>query len=110
MPRAGRATCASRSISRRSSSAAATCPALIRALAATGLPAERLNIEITESALLQDTQQDARRLRQLRDLGVRVSLDDFGTGYSSLSYLHSFPLHKVKIDQSFLQDLTNTRS
>ena len=85
-------------------------PALIRqTLAATGLPAERLHIEITESTLLQDTRKTRAALRQLEKLGVRVSLDDFGTGYSSLSYLHSFPLHKVKIDQSFLQDLTNTR-
>ena len=85
-------------------------PALIRqTLAATGLPAERLHIEITESTLLQDTRKSRAALRQLDTLGVKVSLDDFGTGYSSLSYLHSFPLHKVKIDQSFVQDLKNTR-
>jgi len=85
-------------------------PALIRqTLAATGLPAERLHIEITESTLLQDTRKSRAALRQLEKMGVRVSLDDFGTGYSSLSYLHSFPLHKVKIDQSFVEDLTNTR-
>jgi diguanylate cyclase (GGDEF)-like protein/PAS domain S-box-containing protein len=85
-------------------------PALIRqTLAATHLPAERLQIEITESTLLQDTQKTRAALRQLEKLGVNVSLDDFGTGYSSLSYLHSFPLHKVKIDQSFLQDLANKR-
>ena len=83
-------------------------PALIRkTLAATHLPAERLQIEITESTLLQDTQKTRAALRQLEKLGVNVALDDFGTGYSSLSYLHSFPLHKVKIDQSFLQDLAN---
>ncbi|MGB9364419.1 MAG: EAL domain-containing protein [Xanthobacteraceae bacterium] len=85
-------------------------PALIRqTLAATGLPAERLHIEITESILLQDTRRSRAALRQLEALGVQVSLDDFGTGYSSLSYLHSFPLHKVKIDQSFVQDLNNAR-
>ncbi len=85
-------------------------PALIRqTLAATGLPAERLHIEITESTLLQDTRRSRAALRQLETLGVQVSLDDFGTGYSSLSYLHSFPLHKVKIDQSFVQDLNNAR-
>jgi diguanylate cyclase (GGDEF)-like protein len=85
-------------------------PGLIRqTLAATGLPAERLHIEITESTLLQDTRKSRAALRQLETLGVGVSLDDFGTGYSSLSYLHSFPLHKVKIDQSFVQDLKNAR-
>jgi diguanylate cyclase (GGDEF)-like protein/PAS domain S-box-containing protein len=81
-------------------------PALVReTLAATNLPAHRLEIEITETTLLQDTRRTRAELRQLEALGVRISLDDFGTGYSSLSYLHSFPLHKVKIDQSFLQDL-----
>jgi diguanylate cyclase (GGDEF)-like protein/PAS domain S-box-containing protein len=85
-------------------------PALIRqTLAATHLPADRLHIEITESTLLQDTRKTRAALRQLETIGVRVSLDDFGTGYSSLSYLHSFPLHKVKIDQSFLQDLQDAR-
>jgi diguanylate cyclase (GGDEF)-like protein len=85
-------------------------PALIRrTLAATGLPPERLHVEITESTLLHDTSKTRAALRQLEALGVRVSLDDFGTGYSSLSYLHSFPLHKVKIDQSFLPDLENAR-
>jgi diguanylate cyclase (GGDEF)-like protein len=85
-------------------------PALIRRiLAATGLPADRLNVEITESTLLHDTSKTRTALRQLEALGVRVSLDDFGTGYSSLSYLHSFPLHKVKIDRSFLEDLANAR-
>ena len=59
--------------------------------------------------LLQDTRKTQAALRQLEAIGVRVSLDDFGTGYSSLSYLHSFPLHKVKIDQSFVHDLNNAR-
>ena len=85
-------------------------PGLIRqTLAATSLPPERLHIEITESTLLQDTRKSRAALRQLEALGVEVSLDDFGTGYSSLSYLHSFPLHKVKIDQSFVRDLNNAR-
>jgi EAL domain-containing protein (putative c-di-GMP-specific phosphodiesterase class I) len=74
-------------------------------LAATNLPALRLELEITETTLLQDTRRTRAELRQLEALGVRISLDDFGTGYSSLSYLHSFPLHKVKIDQSFLREL-----
>jgi diguanylate cyclase (GGDEF)-like protein len=81
------------------------------ALAASGLSASRLEIEITESVLLQDTDATRVTLHQLRDLGVRISLDDFGTGYSSLSYLHSFPLHKVKIDRSFLDGIeTSERS
>ncbi len=81
-------------------------PALVReTLAATNLAAHRLEIEITESTLLQDTKRTRADLNQLAELGVKISLDDFGTAYSSLSYLHSFPLHKVKIDQSFLQGL-----
>jgi EAL domain-containing protein (putative c-di-GMP-specific phosphodiesterase class I) len=72
------------------------------ALAASGLAANRLEIEITESVLLQDTEVTRAILQELREFGVRISLDDFGTGYSSLSYLHNFPLHKVKIDRSFL--------
>jgi diguanylate cyclase (GGDEF)-like protein len=81
-------------------------PALVReTLAATNLPAHRLEIEITETTLLQNTRRTRADLRQLAETGVKISLDDFGTAYSSLSYLHSFPFHKVKIDQSFLQDL-----
>ncbi len=81
-------------------------PALVReTLAAASLPAHRLEIEITESTLMQDTKRTRADLRQLAELGVKISLDDFGTAYSSLGYLHSFPLHKVKIDQLFLQGL-----
>jgi len=81
-------------------------PALVReTLAATNLTPHRLELEITESTLLQNTKRIRADLQQLAEIGVRISLDDFGTAYSSLSYLHSFPLHKVKIDQSFLQDL-----
>jgi EAL domain-containing protein (putative c-di-GMP-specific phosphodiesterase class I) len=75
------------------------------ALAEAGLPASRLEIEITESVLFQDTEISQQTLAQLRDRGVRISLDDFGTGYSSLSYLHSLPLNKVKIDRSFLEGI-----
>jgi diguanylate cyclase (GGDEF)-like protein len=83
-------------------------PALIReTLAATNLPAHRLEIEITETTLLQNTRRTRADLQQLAEIGVKISLDDFGTAYSSLSYLHSFPFHKVKIDQSFLQDLND---
>ncbi len=83
-------------------------PALVReTLAATNLPAHRLEIEITETTLLQNTRRTRADLQQLAEIGVKISLDDFGTAYSSLSYLHSFPFHKVKIDQSFLQDLND---
>ena len=78
------------------------------ALDAAGLSPNRLEVEITESVLLHDSESTREALRQLRELGVRISLDDFGTGYSSLSYLHSFPLHKVKIDRSFLQDIDDS--
>jgi EAL domain-containing protein (putative c-di-GMP-specific phosphodiesterase class I) len=75
------------------------------ALAETGLEPNRLEIEITESVLFQDTRATQAILHELRDFGVRISLDDFGTGYSSLSYLQSLPLNKVKIDRSFLTGL-----
>ena len=79
------------------------------ALKASGLPAHRLEIEITESSLLRNTQWTQDVLAQLRAEGVRISLDDFGTGYSSLSYLHNLPLQKVKIDRSFLQGIDTER-
>ncbi|MBN8990294.1 MAG: EAL domain-containing protein [Rhizobiales bacterium] len=79
------------------------------ALEVSGLPANRLEIEITESSLLRNTQLTHDVLSQLHSLGVRISLDDFGTGYSSLSYLHNFPLQKVKIDRSFLEGIDTDR-
>jgi diguanylate cyclase (GGDEF)-like protein len=79
------------------------------ALDASGLPARRLEIEITESSLLRNTQLTHDILSQLHALGVRISLDDFGTGYSSLSYLHNFTLQKVKIDRSFLEGIDTDR-
>jgi len=79
------------------------------ALEISGLPANRLEIEITESSLMRNTQLTHDVLAQLRSLGVRISLDDFGTGYSSLSYLHNFPLQKVKIDRSFLEGIDTDR-
>jgi diguanylate cyclase (GGDEF)-like protein len=79
------------------------------ALEVSGLPADRLEIEITESSLLHNTQLTHDVLSQLQGLGVRISLDDFGTGYSSLSYLHNFPLQKVKIDRSFLEGIDSDR-
>lgn len=79
------------------------------ALEVSGLPAHRLEIEITESSLLRNTQLTHDILSQLHALGVRISLDDFGTGYSSLSYLHNFPMQKVKIDRSFLEGIETDR-
>jgi diguanylate cyclase (GGDEF)-like protein/PAS domain S-box-containing protein len=79
--------------------------AVVAALAHSGLPAQRLELEITESVLLAETDANLQTLHQLRDLGVRISMDDFGTGYSSLSYLRSFPFDKIKIDRSFVRDL-----
>jgi EAL domain-containing protein (putative c-di-GMP-specific phosphodiesterase class I) len=76
-----------------------------KALTESGLPPSRLEVEITESLLLNDIEAGRAALQQLSLLGVRISLDDFGTGYSALSYLHKFPLHKVKIDRSFLGGL-----
>jgi diguanylate cyclase (GGDEF)-like protein len=78
---------------------------VVSALAASRLPPTRLELEITETVLMQDNEATIDVLHQFRDLGVRISMDDFGTGYSSLSYLRRFPFDKIKIDQSFVRDL-----
>ncbi len=75
------------------------------ALERSGLPSQRLELEITESLLLQDSETTLAILHEIRALGVRISMDDFGTGYSSLSYLRLFPFDKIKIDQSFIRSL-----
>ena len=75
------------------------------ALRSAGLPANRLELEITEGVLLNDNEPTLQTLFKLRALGIRISMDDFGTGYSSLSYLRSFPFDKIKIDQSFIRDI-----
>ncbi len=75
------------------------------ALEVSGLKADRLELEITESILMENDNITKATLHRLRDLGVRISMDDFGTGYSSLSYLRSFPLSKIKIDRSFISDV-----
>jgi EAL domain-containing protein (putative c-di-GMP-specific phosphodiesterase class I) len=77
------------------------------ALAQSGLDPRRLELEITETTLLQDRDATVAILHQLRGLGVQFAMDDFGTGYSSLSYLRSFPFDKIKIDQSFVQEISS---
>jgi diguanylate cyclase (GGDEF)-like protein/PAS domain S-box-containing protein len=78
---------------------------VVSALGQSGLAASRLELEITESVLLQADRTVLDALHQFRDLGVRICMDDFGTGYSSLSYLRSFPFDKIKIDRSFIREL-----
>jgi diguanylate cyclase (GGDEF)-like protein len=78
---------------------------VVSALASSGLPGSRLELEITESVLLEKSERNISILNQLRSLGIRISMDDFGTGYSSIGYLRSFPFDKIKIDQSFVRDL-----
>ena len=75
------------------------------ALGASGLPAHRLEVEITEAVLLEHTKSNIRIFDELRNLGVRISMDDFGTGYSSLAYLQKFQFDRIKIDRSFVNDL-----
>ena len=78
---------------------------IVAALSASGLPASRLELEITEAVLIRDDDAALAILHQLRAIGVQIALDDFGTGYSSLSYLQRFPFDKIKIDRCFVNDL-----
>jgi EAL domain-containing protein (putative c-di-GMP-specific phosphodiesterase class I) len=77
------------------------------ALADSGLPPQRLEIEITESVLLERGVENLAFMERLKHLGIELALDDFGTGYSSLSYLTTFPFDKIKIDKSFIRNLTH---
>jgi diguanylate cyclase (GGDEF)-like protein len=81
---------------------------IIGALAASGLNPTRLEIEITETVLLHNKETTLAVLHQLRALGIRIAMDDFGTGYSSLTYLQCFPFDKIKIDRSFVKDITES--
>jgi EAL domain-containing protein (putative c-di-GMP-specific phosphodiesterase class I) len=77
------------------------------ALADSGLPAKRLKLEITETVLLQGSEQILALLHEIKDLGISIVLDDFGIGYSSMKYLQMFPIDEIKIDKSFIQGMTN---
>jgi predicted signal transduction protein with EAL and GGDEF domain len=83
---------------------------VVGALGASGLPASRLELEITETVLLQDDLALLDVLHQMRELGAKISMDDFGTDYSLLSYLRSFPFDKIKIDRSFIRELGKEKS
>lgn len=83
---------------------------VLNALASSGLPPERFEMEITESVLMSDVEGCVATLYALRELGIKISMDDFGTGYSSLSYLQSFPFHTIKIDQSFIRSMDPIKS
>jgi EAL domain-containing protein (putative c-di-GMP-specific phosphodiesterase class I) len=80
-----------------------------KVLADTGLPAERLDLELTESTLLLEDDAIAETLSRLRELGVGLALDDFGTGYSSLSHLRQYPIQRLKMDRSFVRGITTDR-
>ena len=79
------------------------------ALANSGLPAKRLELEITETVFLRENENTLSILTELRALGVGVAMDDFGTGYSALGYLRTFPFDKIKVDKSFVRDMSSQR-
>ncbi|GAO27028.1 diguanylate cyclase [Alicycliphilus sp. B1] len=83
---------------------------MVRLLQDTGAPAHRLELELTESLVLEDVEDSIAKMHRLRVKGVRFAVDDFGTGYSSLSYLTRLPLHRLKIDKSFVHHLGESHS
>ncbi|WPL22221.1 Cyclic di-GMP phosphodiesterase Gmr [Thiorhodovibrio frisius] len=83
---------------------------LVELLKASTLPPSQIELELTESILIQHVDETLERLKALADLGVKLAIDDFGTGYSSLGYLKRFPIHKLKIDQSFVRDIPGDES
>ncbi len=92
-------------VSARSLATPEFASSVIQAMKDSGAPANRVILEVTETALLTDPPRAAEILRQLASLGVRISLDDFGSGQTSLGYLASLPLHELKIDRSFVSDM-----
>lgn len=97
-------------VSARQFSSAGFIQRIERALAMSGLPAHRLELELTEGALVEDPEGAIIVMKRLRELGIHISLDDFGTGYSSLAYLQRFPIDTLKIDQSFIRNMTISES
>ncbi|PPQ19931.1 bifunctional diguanylate cyclase/phosphodiesterase [Bradyrhizobium sp. AC87j1] len=85
-------------------------PVIVDALASSGISPHRLELEVTETVIMHDSEAVFAALGQLRELGVRIALDDFGTGYSSLSFLQRFPFDKIKVDRSFVNELSSTRA
>ena len=84
-------------------------PVIVGALASSGIAPHRLELEVTETVIMHDSEAVFAALGQLHKLGVRIALDDFGTGYSSLSFLQKFPFDKIKIDRSFVNELSSAR-
>jgi EAL domain-containing protein (putative c-di-GMP-specific phosphodiesterase class I) len=102
--------CVSVNLSSREIGRKDLCRTVAGALRATGLPSGQLELELTESGIMRDEEAAVETLRELNGMGVRLSIDDFGTGYSSLSRLKSFPIDALKIDRSFVKDLTSDPS
>jgi EAL domain-containing protein (putative c-di-GMP-specific phosphodiesterase class I) len=106
--RRGRAIAVSVNVSARQLDNRRLVQEVAETLAQTGLDAAALTLEITETALMRDSESAARRLRELKAIGVRIAVDDFGTGYSSLAYLRQFPVDAVKIDRSFISGIAGS--
>ncbi|MCX7605004.1 MAG: bifunctional diguanylate cyclase/phosphodiesterase [Bryobacteraceae bacterium] len=100
-----RAPCVAVNVSPQQFSSPQFVPTVRRILEETGIPGNLLELEVTESCILADLDQSARRMAELRKLGVRIAIDDFGVGYSPLAYLHRLPLDKIKVDRSFIRQI-----